>query len=223
MLKPNWQVPDNIQAITICRNDKLSDVPNLPKKLAWLQQVHSNISTKINLDLFNTNYQPITADASYTVDNNVVCLVKTADCLPILLCSNDGSWIAAIHAGWRGLANNIIENTILNFNNKNLNKNIIAWLGPAISKSHFEVGEDVYETFTGAHFSDKVAFDKSTYQSDKWYADLYSLAKLRLVRLGVKNIFTDNYCTYGQPELFYSYRRDQGTADRLITLIWKDF
>ncbi len=228
MLLPNWQAPSNIKAVTICRNESMSNLlPNeTPEHMAWLTQIHSNLPVEIDSKLFNntTPYVPFTADASYTKSVNIACVVKTADCLPILITSKDGQWIAAIHAGWRGLANNIIENTVAKFYHQdpsNKNSSLMAWLGPAISKKHFEVGQDVYNTFVDNNNDDKEAFTQSIHYSNKWFADLYLLAKQRLNRLNINSIFTDNYCTYEMSKQFYSYRRDNQTPDRLITMIWK--
>jgi YfiH family protein len=218
MLIPNWSVPNNIHAMTLCRDDDLNKI-KLPKNIGWLNQTHSNICSQLNSILFN-NYLNITADASYTNEPLTACAVKTADCLPILLCSTDGQWLAAIHAGWRGLAAGIIENTIVNYTGNKTD--IIAWFGPAISKKHFVVGQEVYKIFTDNDVNSQQAFIKSEIEENKYYADLYQLAKIRLNKLGTTKIYFDNYCTFSDPEKFYSYRKDNSEIRRLITLIWRD-
>ena len=222
MIFPSWQVPENIKAMTFCRPDNISQhsleaLRLIPSNIAWLDQIHSNVATGITSNLF-PDYSTISADASYTSEPGISCVIRTADCLPILLASLDGQWISAIHAGWRGLASGIIENTIAHSPNPG---NLVAWLGPAISKKHFEVGKEVLDIFTRINKQDNIAFIRSNKDTDKYHADLFLLAQLRLNRLGVSKVYNSNHCTYSNPELFYSYRRDHGTADRLISCIWK--
>lgn len=223
-IKPNWPAPTHIKAYTtvkqgwgtgdhksINERDKLIKLLSLPTNPIWLNQTHSNIALPATTE--NTN-QP--GDASFSSKPNQVCVVFTADCLPLLICNKAGTHVAAIHAGWRGLSNNIIENTIAKLNQPA--DQLLVWLGPAISPNHFEVGIDVYDAFVSADQLAAQAFTPQT--KEKWLANLYQLATLRLHALGVRDIFGGDYCTYTQSDLFPSYRRDQGICGRIASLIW---
>ncbi len=181
----------------------------LPQQPLWLTQQHT--TQVVNADI--STLHPI-ADASFSESAGTVCAVLTADCLPILLCDELGKQIAAIHAGWRGLLNGVIENTVLTFENKR----IFAWLGPAISQQAFEIGEEVRSAFVHHSELTECAFIKS--RAGKWYADLYLLATLRLKSVGVTEIYGGGHCTFNNPQRFYSYRRSQQTG-RMASLIWK--
>lgn len=240
-LKPNWNAPSSIRAITTLRINGHSLKPydsfnladhvgdnsthvlanrqqllqelkliNEPK---WLRQIHSNKVVCADSSLSHTE-----ADASYTDQKNTVCVVLTADCLPILICDDQGTKVAAIHAGWKGLSINIIENTI---NELKINpKNLLVWLCPAIGSKAFDVGLDVYEKFTPHDSHAKEAFQNL--QSDKWLANIYMLAKQRLMACGIKdaNIYGGEYCTHSDSEKFFSYRRDGEKTGRMASLIW---
>jgi YfiH family protein len=181
----------------------------LPQQPLWLTQQHT--TQVINAD---TSTQNTIADASFSEITGTVCAVLTADCLPILLCDAQGKQIAAVHVGWRGLLNGIIENTVSIFENKQ----IFAWLGPAISQQAFEIGEDVRSAFVHHSKLTESAFIKG--RAGKWYADLYLLATLRLNSAGVADIYGGGYCTFNNPQRFYSYRRNKQTG-RMASLIWK--
>jgi YfiH family protein len=202
----------------------------LPSDVTFLSQIHGNIA----VDASNLNSQSsvsnaanvaiaaVEADACYTQTKDVVCAVLTADCLPILLASLDGRFVAAVHAGWRGLAGEIIENTVQILREQGAVE-LTAWLGPAIGPSAFEVGEDVYLAF-----SKKVVqldrFMKTrpmlTGKTQKYDMDIYGIARDILNQHGVQRVHGGEYCTVSQPELFYSYRRD-GCTGRMANLIWK--
>jgi YfiH family protein len=141
--------------------------------------------------------------------------VLTADCLPLLLCDSDASQVCAVHAGWRGLAAGVIEQAVTRMGAGG--ENLLAWLGPAIGPSAFEVGEEVVEAFTKNAASDIEAFSKAG--SGRWLADIYLLARLRLMRLGVGYVGGGNYCTVTDEKHFFSYRRD-GVSGRMASLIW---
>lgn len=207
---------DNTIAIAKNRN-QLNEVLHLPCEPSWLYQSHSNKVVRLYNDTPSNQH----ADASYTTIPDKVCVVLTADCLPVLFCAKDGSVVAAVHAGWRGLANGVLDNTIstlLHFA-KCKPENLIAWLGPAIGPGVFEVGNDVKEAFTNQMPEAKKAF--TSIVDDKWLANIYLLARQRLNRMGVTDIFGGDFCTATQYEKFYSYRRDKGTG-RMATLIWMD-
>lgn len=178
----------------------------------WLQQTHSDIITELTLK----NNGLTEADASYTLVPNVVCAILTADCLPVLLGNEEGTLVAAIHAGWRGLANHIINKTCALLNTKT-NSRLKAWLGPAISAHAYEIGEEVFAHFCALHPSYERAFKKT--KSKKWLMDLYYIARLQLKNSGIEQIYGGEYCTYSN-QAFFSYRRDGAAAGRMATLIW---
>ncbi|QSA96296.1 peptidoglycan editing factor PgeF [Methylococcus sp. EFPC2] len=185
----------------------LSQALDLPAEPLWLNQVHG--TTAVRADAPAT----VIADASWTDRPATVCAVMTADCLPILLCDRRGERIAAVHAGWRGLADGVVEATVDALGTTDL----LAWLGPAIGSDAFEVGDEVRRTFIDRLGECEHAFRP---HADKWKADLYTLARLVLGGLGIDDIHGGGHCTYGDPDRFYSYRRD-GRTGRMATLIWK--
>lgn len=222
-LTPNWPAPANIKAYTTLRNSwygrgqdvddaVIQSLINTVNKPIWLSQKH----TADAVEATDENRLTI-ADASYTSQLNRVCAVLTADCLPVLVCDKEGSQVAAIHAGWRGLAAGIIENTIAKLHAKP--DDILVWLGPAIGPQKFEVGQDVHDAFTQKHLESARAF--LPHADGKWMANLYELAKIRLNNLGINHIFGGDFCTYTQEDLFFSYRRDNGDTGRLASLIWR--
>ena len=161
------------------------------------------------------------ADGCYSNQPGVICSVMTADCLPILLCNRQGTEVAALHAGWRGLADGIVASGVSEF--KTPATQLQAWLGPAIGKANFEVGEDVYSAFIanapawGRASDIDQCFIRT--QSNRWYADLYALAKLALIAQGVTQVYGGQFCTYAEADRFYSFRRD-GQTGRMASLIW---
>lgn len=227
-IKPAWPAPNHIYAFTttklgwenngnsrekvsVSENQKIIDLLNLPAEPIWINQIHSNIVVEANV--INKN---LIADASFTHNAKNVCVVLTADCLPIIITDTKGSQVAAIHAGWRGLAADIIGETVSKM--KIPAEEMLVWLGPAIGPQKFEVGVDVYEAFVSKQKNAIKAFER--FKHDKWLANLYSLARLRFADLGVTNIFGGEYCTFTQEDLFYSYRRDGKNTGRMASLIW---
>ena len=235
---PNWPAPSHIKSIQTLRaggksegkyksfnlatrvNDDIDLVNSnrellyqfLPSSPYWLNQTHS-------VDVIELPSPAFSGDASYTTDKNTVCVVQTADCLPLLVTNKKGTIVAAIHAGWRGLLNGVIENTI---HKMNMSPNeLLVWLGPAISQKHFEVGADVKNGFCEKDQHAEKAF--RTISDQKWLADIYYLAKLRLKATGVTAIYggsvTDDYCTFTNEADYFSYRRD-GATGRMASLIW---
>jgi YfiH family protein len=202
-------VNDDINAVDFNRGLLNQYLPNSP---CWLNQTHSADAVELPTTTLN-------ADASFTKDKHIVCVVQTADCLPLLLTNNEGTMVAAIHAGWRGLLNGVIENTL---NKMNLPANeLLVWLGPAISQNHFEVGSEVKNSFCEKHQEAEKAFQSIS--NKRWLADIYMLAKIRLHTYGVTQIYgasvTENYCTYAHHKDYFSYRRD-GETGRMASLIW---
>jgi purine-nucleoside/S-methyl-5'-thioadenosine phosphorylase / adenosine deaminase len=191
--------------------DIISRYLNLPSKPIYLEQTHSSniISVDVIPDILN-------ADGSHTTEQNRVCTIMTADCVPILLCDTVGTKIAAIHAGWKGICNGIIEKTVNEFQNPN---DILVWIGPCISRQYYEVGKDVYERCLRHSMSLKSAFNQSN--EDHWFCDLIHLVKIILKKSQVGLIHECGLCTYKMDNLFYSYRRD-GITGRTASMIWME-
>ena len=237
-LLPDWPAPSNIKALTTYRHGGYGQAPyesfnlashvddnpeiveanrahlikqaKLPTSPLWLQQTHSTIV----IDSQNW-YIDIVADGLYSSLPNHVCSVLTADCLPILLCDKTGTQVAAVHAGWRGLANGIVEQAISHFDCSG--DDILVWLGPAIGPNCFEVGHDVVSAFVDHDSEASNAFQQT--DPDHFLADIYQLARLRLHRLGIHDVFGGTHCTVSESEQFFSYRRENITG-RMATLIW---
>lgn len=240
---PDWPAPKYIRSVQSIRSGGYSQAPFdsfnlaehvgddsddvqknrqnllkiLPSEPIWLNQVHSN---KIIRAENSTN---LTADGSYSAQTNVVSVVMTADCLPLLMCNRQGTVVAAVHAGWRGLVNGIIEQAVkkILIAGQCRPEDLYIWLGPAIGAQHFEVGAEVR-----AEFLEKSPVKMDTMQcfmpsveKYKWLADIYQLARQRLSSVGVENVFGGAYCTYNDKEQFYSYRRN-GKTGRMASLIW---
>jgi hypothetical protein len=193
----------------------LMTVAHLPQQPYWLNQTHSTDVVSLVGQSHNAKQLPA-ADASVTQMTGQVCLVMTADCLPLLICDKAGTQVAAIHAGWRGLLDGIIENTIVKF--VAAPSELLVWLGPAISQAHFQVGNEVRDAFIAHDSQASCAFITD---GDKWLADLYLLARQRLQALTVNaaDIYGGDHCTYRETDLFYSYRRDSQTG-RQASLIY---
>ena len=185
-----------------------TDMPSAP---VWLNQTHSTLVVEQSLP----TDQVLDADGISTHIPGVVCSVMTADCLPVLLTNVQGTQVSAVHAGWRGLANGIIENAIDQFDGQ-----VMAWIGPAIGPSAFEVGEDVRNAFVSALPAASEAF-VLTRKQGKWLANMNLLVQQRLNRAGVEQVYFSNLCTYTDPQRFYSYRRD-GVTGRQASFIWID-
>ncbi len=178
-------------------------------RLAWLEQTHTTIAHRVGAQ---PCFFPANADAVVTDQTGVACMVMTADCLPIVLSDATGQEVACIHAGWRGLLNGVIENTVADMQSPP----VFAWLGAAISQTAFEVGPEVFDLFIGHDDDASQAFIAAS--SSKYMADIYQLARLRLKKLGIEQVTGGEYCTYGQDDLFYSYRR-QAKTGRMATFV----
>jgi hypothetical protein len=245
---PDWPAPANVRALQTTREggvstdayatlnlgDHVGDDPvavarnrallcrTLPSDPAWLKQVHGNIV----VDAGRTVGVP-DADASLSRQLGKVCAVLTADCLPLLLCDEAGTVVAAAHAGWRGLAGGVVEATVKAMSVAP--ERLLVWLGPAIGPAAFEVGEEVRQAFMAHDPEAAKAFvpsqalrtQHSALSTQKWLADIYLLARQRLALLGVERVYGGGLCTYTDAERFYSYRRDQATG-RMASLIWLD-
>ncbi len=155
------------------------------------------------------------ADAAFTRQRGVVCAVMTADCLPVLLCDADASVVGIAHAGWRGLAGGVLEATVAAMDVRG--ERLMAWLGPAIGPSAFEVGDEVRAAFIAVDGAASEAFVPAS--GGKWLCNIYLLARQRLARLGICRIAGADSCTVSEPQRFFSYRRD-GVTGRMASLIW---
>ena len=222
VFEPEWDAPKNIFALQTLRNTspskeflnknqtKLSTnlgFEFINKKAIGLNQSHSNISIELPSDDRD-------ADASYTTHNKVVCSIRTADCMPLLITDEEGSFVAAIHAGWRGLASNIIENTLKKINAKG---KFIVWIGPHISQEFFEVGAEVRNIFLENDSASAEAFINAA--NGKYYLSMLKVAELKFLSLGLQKIYiTKNFCTYKNAN-YYSYRRET-SKERMTSLIW---
>lgn len=237
-IQPDWPAPTPIKALSTTRlggisqppydslnlglhvnddNDKvyrnrqwLTRSARLPSSPLWLEQVHGTRVIDAN------DWQVgIEADALFSRQAGQVCPVMTADCLPVLFCDVDGKMVAAAHAGWRGLLNGVLENTVSQFSCSA--DHILAWLGPAIGPQQFEVGSEVFDAFCSHSAEAGQAF--SPHRSGHYLADIYLLARQRLNRLGVEKIYGGEHCTVTEADQFFSYRRD-GDTGRMASLIW---
>lgn len=233
---PDWPAPPRVRALATTRGGGLSDAPyasfnlathvgdvpaavavnrqrlqtHLPAAPYWLNQVHG--VRCLDLDAAPADN---TADASLSRRDGHVCVVMTADCLPVLLCDAAGTVVAAAHAGWRGLAAGVIESTVAAMGVPG--ERLLAWLGPAIGPAAFEVGDEVREIFAGADAATASAF--RPHGAGKWHCDLYALARRRLQRLGLTQVSGGDWCTHADRDRFFSYRRD-GATGRMATLVW---
>ncbi|MDT8371670.1 MAG: peptidoglycan editing factor PgeF [Gammaproteobacteria bacterium] len=235
---PDWPAPKAIKALSTTRLGGVSSVPydslnlathvgdnpstvstnrhilteqaHLPEPPRWLNQTHG--TAVINSRDWQLDCD---ADACYSLDFNHVCTVMTADCLPVLICDKQAGFIAAAHAGWRGLADGIIEKIIAHY--QAAPSDLMVWLGPAISPNHFEVGTDMYDIFTTQSAIAKNAFVQT--DSTHYLADIYHLARLRIQQMGVNAIYGGDSCTVSDAARFFSYRRD-GVCGRMASMIW---
>ncbi len=239
-LQPQWPAPGNVRsAITlrsggfscgpyasnnlatyvgddgasVARNrQRLREQLQLPADPCWLDQVHGTDVIRAGDGLAGSR-----ADGSYSQQSAIVCAVLTADCLPVLLCNLAGDQVAAVHAGWRGLASGILSTAIASFDSPA--EQILVFLGPAIGAEKFQVGEDVRQAFL-VRAADRALVERCFHsQGDRYLADLYALARIELQRLGVERIYGGWYCTSSDASRFYSHRRDLCTG-RNASLIW---
>lgn len=190
----------------------------LPSAPLWLHQMHGINVVEIGaIDIAALRQKPPAADAAITRTTDTVLAILTADCLPVVIASEDSQTLAAAHAGWRGLAAGILENTVRQMACPP--EQLSVWLGPAIGPAAFEVGEEVFQAFDAGNDRDAAACFASTKTPAKWHADLYALARLRLQRLGVSRISGGAWCTYSDATRFFSYRR-QRDEGRMATFAW---
>ena len=247
-IRPTWSAPSSIHTLVTTRQGGISSPPYddlnlgdhvgdehsrvianrqvlrkyLPAEPIWLKQTHSiEVSTPESRS--QSSSKPFEADAAVTNISDEVLAILTADCLPVLFSNTDGTVIGAAHAGWRGLCDGILENTVgemLKLSHQTNAENFIAWMGPAIGPESFEVGEDVVGRFQESGLHDiHHCFLPIPNKPGKYLADLYQLARDRLKTVGVNSIFGGGFCTVQDQEQFFSYRRD-GVTGRFASLIW---
>jgi len=211
VIEPDWPAPPRVRALVTTRDfgDLADEAVRrklrglLPAEPSWLKQVHGKRVIDLDRDAAGE------ADASITRQRGKVAVVKAADCMPVLFTDVDGTSVAAAHAGWRGLAGGVLEETVQAMGVPP--QKIIAWLGPAIGPRVYEVGKDVREAFSG--YPD--AFVPA--RPGHWLLDLYAVARAKLK--GVKAVSGGGFCTYTENKRFFSYRRDK-TGARMAALIW---
>lgn len=201
------RIGDDVQAVAENRARLRSLLPSEPR---WLRQVHG-----VNVVQADGAEGEAIADAAFTGMVGTVCAVQIADCLPVLLCDRAGRCVAAAHAGWRGLSAGVLEQTVSALGVPP--DELMAWLGPAIGPRKFEVGADVFESFTSGDRGATAAFEPV--REGKWLADLYALARRRLSRAGVDSVYGGGLCTFSDPARFFSHRRD-GVTGRQGAFVW---
>ena len=237
-ITPDWPAPRSVRAATTTRTGGVStgawtsmnlaahtgDVPSdvaanrrrlvtdlaLPAVPRWLVQVHGTRVVDAADDIADT-----AADAVVAHVPGSVCAVLTADCLPVLFCDRAGREVAAAHAGWRGLAAGVLEQTVAGLHAPGAE--LLAWLGPAISTTAYVVGEEVHSAFVTRDARAAEVFRPAA--DGGWHTDLYALARQRLADCDVTQIYGGGFCTFNEPERFYSYRRD-GVTGRMASLVW---
>jgi YfiH family protein len=192
----------------------LRDSLGLPAEPAWLEQVHGHRVVDLDETASFDSLGP--ADAAVSRTAGMICAIQVADCMPVLFAAADGSAVGAAHAGWRGLAAGVLEETVLAM--RTPPAKLLAWLGPAIGQANFEVGEEVRDAFLRVDQGASSAF--AVNPRGRWQCDLYGLARRRLAALGVTSFYGGSWCTYADPRLFFSYRRD-GRCGRMAALIWR--
>lgn len=241
-LKPDWPAPPQVNAAATLRSGGVSEgtfaslnlgshvgddagavtenrrllkaALQLPAEPTWLNQVHGINVVEVGVQA-GAQISPPTADASVAKAAGRVCVVMTADCLPVLFCDRQGTRVAAAHAGWRGLVGGVLGATVQALGVPP--SQLMAWLGPAIEPEAFEVGPEVREQFIAREPGNAAAFQGNA--RGRWQADLYQLARNELARLGVTDVYGGGFQCFADSKRFFSYRRDTRTG-RMATLVW---
>lgn len=240
LIEADWPAPPGVMAVATTRRGGVSPAPydslnlgantaddpacvranrqrlaaeaGLPEMPRWLRQVHGTAVLAAR-EVVRDHSE---ADAQWTNEPGIVLAVLTADCLPVVLCDATGREIAVAHAGWRGLSGGVLEATVAAFTLPP--HRLMAWLGPAVGPSRYEVGDSVRDAFRAEDPAAESAFEANG--PGHWWADLYALARQRLARAGVTSVHGGGYCTASEPDRFFSHRRD-GPTGRMSTLIWR--
>ncbi|MFP3979586.1 peptidoglycan editing factor PgeF [Marinobacter sp. KMM 10035] len=244
LIRPDWPAPSNIHAVCTTRvggvsmppwdsmnlGDHVGDEPThvLENRLqlaqgcglptgafGWLNQVHGTDVVRLPLE---EGVLAPGADASYTDAARSACTILTADCLPVILCDQNGITIAAAHAGWRSLCSGVLEKLVSEMGAPS--NTLMAWLGPAIGPEAFEIGPEVKAAFMAHDLEAEIAFSSVGARKGHYMADIYLLARQRLQNMGVTKLYGGGFCTATDKQRFYSYRRD-GKTGRMATAIWK--
>lgn len=238
MIEPDWPAPPGVHAVATERSggvsagpyaslnlaehvgdepgavaanrDALASALSLDTQPCWLEQVHGADVLDLDTD------PPGRADGAVTSTPGRVCVVLTADCVPVLLAARDGSRVGAAHAGWRGLAAGVLTQAVARMGTPP--EQIQAWLGPAIGPTSYEVDADVRDAFLGADPSADRCFVPT--RPGHWHADLYGLARARLSKSGVEAVYGGDFCTFTESARFFSHRRE-APCGRMATLIWR--
>lgn len=237
---PDWPAPASVGAISTTRlggvskgpwqslnlglnsGDSADDVrlnralleEILPAAPYWLQQVHGKRVVQHPGAALSVEPAVLQADAQFTRDKHAVCAILAADCLPVLFCDRGGTVVAAAHAGWRGMAAGVLENTVANMSQPA--DELMAWMGPAIGPAVYQVGEEVKAAFASQQAAGADAFRPD---GDRWLLDLYAMARHCLQQAGVGHISGGGYCTFSDSKRFFSYRREPVTG-RMASLVW---
>jgi YfiH family protein len=237
LIHPEWPAPANVKSLQTTRlggvsvapydtlnlglhvgddpvrvnRNRQSLSPLMPSEPVWLEQLHGTVVANADAAACRVH-----ADACIARQSGSVCVVMTADCLPVLLCDEAGTVVGAVHAGWKGLAAGVIEATVKAM--EVAPQKLMVWFGPAIGPHAFEVGPEVRTTFMSHDAKAREAFTLHGAEG-KYHADIYLLARQRLEALGISRIFGGTFCTYHQQDRFFSYRRD-GVTGRMGTFIW---
>lgn len=236
---PDWCAPATVGALSTTRNGGVSEGPwqslnvgtasgdnpadvarnrqllneALPAPPRWLKQVHGNLAVR-HSGQDSLAAGSVQADAQWSSEKGAVCVVLAADCLPVLFCDQQGTEVAAAHAGWRGLAAGVLESTVAAMSSPA--SELLAWMGPAIGPAVYQVGDEVKAAFRQQESEGAEAFIAD---GDRWLFDLYAMARHRLKRAGVGHISGGGFCTFSDPQRFFSYRRDKVTG-RMASLVW---
>ena len=244
LLRPDWSVPANVHACVALRDARvgvslppfdrfnfglnsgddaqavtanraaLRTLAGLPAAPRWLAQVHGTRVVRFDARDDDTLHE---ADAAVTSEPGVVLAILTADCLPVLFCSDDGRELGAAHAGWGGLSKGVLEATVAAMHAAP--RDLVAWIGPAAGPANYEIGEEVRAAFVDRDARAAAAFVPT--RPGHWKVDLFALARQRLANAGVTRVGGGTECTIADRARFYSYRRD-GRTGRMATLIWRE-
>ena len=253
-IKPDWPAPKNVRALISTRSggvsrgpfaslnlgDHVGDDPECvaknraifageaelePTDILWLKQVHGVRVADLDQNSVSGE-SPLIADAATTTVSKKGCVVMTADCMPVLLCDRSGSRVAAVHAGWRGMEQGVIQQALQYFDAPS---EVIAYLGPTISKKHFEVGAEVKVAFESRYAEYASAFRLKSPKGgcegedgyvNKYLGDLYAVARMLLNKEGVTQVYGGDFCTFDESDRFHSFRRDGARSGRLASLIY---